>query len=210
MKYAINTPVFFQEHAPRIKSKVIQPPITINAIAACVTVIVPAVDVVGFIIIAAIPKPNNPNPTNPNPNPNPAAAPSTNKTNVKKKPAEVERNYEIRPKLIMKFTKEKVYDVIKNVLDQKMQSMKGKYNHEDAMQLNKEICDEVKLQLKEDKMNFKRYKILVHCIIGEKKGQGIKIGCRCMWDMTCDSVVSASWESEYTYAFCIAYGVYFY
>ena len=142
---------------------------------------------------------------------NPPAGLSTSKANVKKKgPLEAERNYEIRPKLIMKFTKEKVYDVIKNVLEQKMQSMKGKYNHEDAMQLNKEICDEVKLQLKEDKMNFKRYKILVHCIIGEKKGQGIKIGCRCMWDMTCDSVVSASWESEYTYAFCIAYGVYFY
>ena len=144
-------------------------------------------------------------------NQNQPANPPASKANVKKKgPAEVERNYEIRPKLIMKFTKEKVYDVIKNVLYQKMQSMKGKYNHDDAMQLNKEICDEVKLQLKEDKMNFKRYKIIVHCIIGEKKGQGIKIGCRCMWDMTCDSVVSASWESEYTYAFCIAYGVYFY
>ena len=135
---------------------------------------------------------------------------STNKAAKKKGPQEQERNYEIRPKLIVKFTKEKVYDVIKNVLDQKMLSMRGKYNHEDAMQLNKEICDEVKLQLKEDKMNFKRYKILVHCIIGEKIGQGIKIGCRCMWDMTCDSVVSASWENEYTYAFCIAYGVYFY
>ena len=135
---------------------------------------------------------------------------STNKAAKKKGPQEQERNYEIRPKLIVKFTKEKVYDVIKNVLDQKMLSMRGKYNHEDAMQLNKEICDEVKLQLKEDKMNFKRYKILVHCIIGEKKGQGIKIGCRCMWDMTCHSVVSASWENEYTYAFCIAYGVYFY
>ena len=142
---------------------------------------------------------------------NPPVNLSTNKSNTKKKGTQdVERNYEIRPKLIMKFTREKVYDVIKNVLEQKMQSMKGKYNHEDAMQLNKEICDEVKLQLKEDKMNFKRYKILVHCIIGEKKGQGIKIGCRCMWDMTCDSVVSASWENEYTYAFCIAYGVYFY
>ena len=144
-------------------------------------------------------------------NPNQPVAASTNKANPKKKGTQdVERNYEIRPKLIMKFTREKVYDVIKNVLDQKMQSMKGKYNHDDAMQLNKEICDEVKMQLKEDKMNFKRYKILVHCIIGEKKGQGIKIGCRCMWDMTCDSVVSASWESEYTYAFCIAYGVYYY
>ena len=141
---------------------------------------------------------------------NPPASLAPNKTTKKKSAPEIERNYEIRPKLIVKFTKEKVYDVIKNVLDQKMQSMKGKYNHEDAMQINKEICDEVKLQLKEDKMNFKRYKILVHCIIGEKKGQGIKIGCRCMWDQTCDSVVSASWENEYTYAFCIAYGVYFY
>ena len=139
----------------------------------------------------------------------PGVIPS-NKATKKKGAQEVERNYEIRPKLIVKKKKKKVYDVIKNVLDQKMASMRGKYNHEDAMQLNKEICDEVKLQLKEDKMNFKRYKILVHCIIGEKKGQGIKIGCRCMWDMTCDSVVSASWESEYTYAFCIAYGVYFY
>ena len=140
----------------------------------------------------------------------PTLVQSTNKVAKKKGPQEQERNYEIRPKLIVKFTKEEVYDVIKNVLDQKMLSMRGKYNHEDAMQLNKEICDEVKLQLKEDKMNFKRYKILVHCIIGEKKGQGIKIGCRCMWDMTCDSVVSASWENEFTYAFCIAYGVYFY
>ena len=51
-------------------------------------------------------------------NPNPPVASSTNKANVKKKgPAEVERNYEIRPKLIIKFTKEKVYDVIKNRLD---------------------------------------------------------------------------------------------
>ena len=45
---------------------------------------------------------------------NPPANLSTSKTNTKKKgPAEVERNYEIRPKLIMKFTREKVYDVIK-------------------------------------------------------------------------------------------------
>ena len=88
--------------------------------------------------------------------------------------------------------------------------MRDKYNPEDAMQLNKEICDEVKYQLKDDKLNFKRYKILVHCIIGEKKGQGIKIGCRCMWDVTCDSMVSASWESDGVYAFVIAYGVYFY
>ena len=130
-------------------------------------------------------------------------------TMVKKK-EEPKRNYEIRPKLVVKFTKDKVYDKIKNILDQKMEQMKERYNHEQATQLNKEISDTIRDELKDDKLNFKRYKIMVHCIIGEKKGQGIKIGCKCMWDTTCDAAVSASWESEYTYAFVIAYGVYFY
>ena len=31
-----------------------------------------------------------------------------------------------------------------------------------------------------------------------------------MWDTTCDSAVSTSWENEYTYAFCVTYGVYYY
>ena len=80
---------------------------------------------------------------------NPPANLSTSKTNTKKKgPAEVERNYEIRPKLIMKFTREKVYDVIKNIQEQKRQSMKGKYNHEYAIYMNKEIYDKEKLLLK--------------------------------------------------------------
>ena len=126
------------------------------------------------------------------------------------KKKEEQRNYEIRHKLIVKFTKEKVYDIIKNILDQKMEQMKERYNHEQAAQLNKEITDTIRDELKDDKLNFKRYKILVHCIIGEKKGQGIKIGSRCMWDTTCDSAVSASWENEFTYAFCVAYGVYYY
>ena len=38
---------------------------------------------------------------------------------MQQKKKEEQRNYEIRPKLIVKFTKEKVYDIIKNILDQK-------------------------------------------------------------------------------------------
>ena len=52
-----------------------------------------------------------------------------------KKKEEPKRNYEIRPKLIVKFTKDKVYDKIKNILDQKMEQMKERYNHEQATQL---------------------------------------------------------------------------
>ena len=73
-----------------------------------------------------------------------------------------------------------------------MEKMKERYNHEQATQLNKEISDTIRDELKDDKLIFKRYKIMVHCIIGEKKGQGIKIGCKCMCDTTCDEAVSAS------------------
>ena len=121
-----------------------------------------------------------------------------------------EKNYEIRVKLTDKFTKEKAYNVIKYILEEKMTLMNEKYDENLAQQLNREICESIRNEFKDSKYNFRKYKFIVHCIIGEKKGQGIKIGCRCMWDMTCDSVVSASWENEYTYAFCIAYGVYFY
>ena len=40
------------------------------------------------------------------------------------------------------------------------------YSHDSALNYNKAICDEVKNKLKEESMNLKRYKILVHCIIG--------------------------------------------
>ena len=42
----------------------------------------------------------------------------------------------------------------------------NKYTSENAINLNKQICDEIKTKLKEESHNFKRYKVLVHCIIG--------------------------------------------
>ncbi len=90
-----------------------------------------------------------------------------------------------------------------------------KYLHDNVNGLNKNICEEIKKKLKED--SFKRYKILIHCIIGkliiklvEKKGQGIRIGSRCIWDTNHDSAVWASYENDHVYAFCAAFGVYFY
>lgn len=88
------------------------------------------------------------------------------------------------------------------------------------MTINKTICDEVKNKLKEDSMNFKRYKILVQCIIGiykpilhhivEKRGQGIRIGTKSLWDTTSDSAVWGNYENDCLIAFCAAFGVYFY
>lgn len=132
---------------------------------------------------------------------------STNKRANKNEPT---RNYEIRPAILEKFSREKIYKELKDILDSRMAQMDEKYNHDKALLLSREVSDAVREKLKEDSFNLKRYKIMVHTIIGEKKGQGIKIGCKCMWDSTSDAYCSANWENETTYAFCVVYGVYFY
>jgi hypothetical protein len=85
-----------------------------------------------------------------------------------------------------------------------------KYKHDDVINANKKICDEIKTKLKDPQTNLKRYKFLVHCIIGEKKGQGIKFGSKCFWDPNNDSMVSANFENENLYAIVTAFGIYFY
>ena len=94
-----------------------------------------------------------------------------------------QRNYVIRPALKEKFTKnvfkfiiiiliihslffQKVYDLIYKSLEDNLKELQ--YNADSIIALNKTICDEVKNKLKEDSMNFKRYKILVHCIIAKE------------------------------------------
>jgi len=38
----------------------------------------------------------------------------------------------------------------------------------------------------------------------------MRVGYRCLWDASTDSAVWAHYENENIYAFCAAYGVYFY
>ena len=123
---------------------------------------------------------------------------------------ETQKNYELRPKFNAKFTKEKVYGIIKAILDEKMEYFQGEYDHEKAIELNKQIVSDVKEQLNNGKLNINRYKIVVHCIIGQKEGQGIKMGSKCIWDSSSDSAITASWEDDKTYAYCTAYGIYYY
>ena len=68
-----------------------------------------------------------------------------------------EKNYELRPKFNAKFTKEKVYGIIKSILDEKMEYFQGEYDHQKALDLNKRIVDDVKEQLGGGKLNINRY-----------------------------------------------------
>ena len=84
------------------------------------------------------------------------------------------------------------------------------YKHEDVVAVNKKICEDIKNKLNESHSNLKNYKTFVHCVIGEKKGQGIKMGSKCLWDTTTDNMVSASYENDVVYGVVSAFGVYYY
>jgi len=60
-----------------------------------------------------------------------------------------------------------VYEVIYKTLEENLKDVQ-KYSSESTPTLNKSICDEIRNTLKEESLNLKRYKILVHCIIGIK------------------------------------------
>jgi hypothetical protein len=102
-----------------------------------------------------------------------------------------------------------VYKILKDVLDSNLTGI-DKYKQEDINNLNKKVCEEVKAKLKEPTANIKRYKFLVHCIIGEKKGQGIRMGNKCLWDTSTDSMVSAYFENEVIFGVVSAFGIYYY
>ncbi len=55
-----------------------------------------------------------------------------------------------------------------------------------------------------------RYKIMVHVTVGENKGEGVRVGTRCLWDPACDNMASHTVVNDTLFAVCTAYGAYLY
>lgn len=55
-----------------------------------------------------------------------------------------------------------------------------------------------------------RYKIMVHVTVGENKGEGVRVGTRCLWDPVCDNMASHTVVNDTLFAVCTAYGAYLY
>lgn len=55
-----------------------------------------------------------------------------------------------------------------------------------------------------------RYKIMVHVTVGENKGEGVRVGTRCLWDPVCDNMATHTVVNDTLFAVCTAYGAYLY
>ncbi|KAL7686130.1 putative Tctex-1-like superfamily protein [Plasmopara halstedii] len=119
-------------------------------------------------------------------------------------PLEGSNGIQLNPKTKPTTTKMKL--VISQVLTEKLDNVT--YQSDRAAVLTKEIADTVKLRLKE--CNFPRFKYVVQVVIGEQRGEGVRMGCRCFWDAETDCYASETFSNDSLFCVTTAYSVYLY
>jgi tctex1 domain-containing protein 2 len=95
-----------------------------------------------------------------------------------------------KPESKAKFRPGHVKEIIRDVLS-KLGDVK--YNHDTSGVLVKQISTEIRDRARQ--LNFQKYKILVHVVIGALKGQGIRAANRCFWDSETDDVASETFRN---------------
>ncbi|XP_046853703.1 dynein light chain Tctex-type protein 2B-like [Xenia sp. Carnegie-2017] len=119
---------------------------------------------------------------------------------------EVENTYKIRPNFKDKFRPATVKSLIHNVLHEELAGKQ--YNSDECTLWSKKLSEMIKGKIKDLKLD--RYKILVQVVIGEQKGEGVKVACRCLWDSDTDNYAQDIFMTDTFFCVASVYGVYHY
>eukprot|EP00397_Hematodinium_sp_SG-2012_P044388 GEMP01049566.1.p1 GENE.GEMP01049566.1~~GEMP01049566.1.p1 ORF type:complete len:124 (+),score=20.26 GEMP01049566.1:65-436(+) len=117
-----------------------------------------------------------------------------------------ENTYVVQPEYKNKFRPGPIKEIMQEVLKGKLE--KATYHAEQTNILTKQVADEVKERIKE--LSLPRYKIVVQVVIGEQRGQGVRLGHRCFWDSSTDAFATESYCNETLFCVVTCYGVYLY
>eukprot|EP01084_Bolivina_argentea_P174778 302739_1 len=120
--------------------------------------------------------------------------------------APTNQEYRIQPNYRQKFKPTLVKDVMKKYMEDTLRG--EKYDGDKVSKWSKEISHNIKSFLKS--CNWPRYKYMVQVIIGENKGQGVKVASKQFWDENNDSMSVHYFVNQSLYCVSIAYGVYHY
>ena len=55
-----------------------------------------------------------------------------------------------------------------------------------------------------------RYKIVVEVVMGEQRGEGVRMGTRCLWDSDTDNFASDVFINDSLFCCAAAFGTYYY
>ncbi|KAG7283704.1 hypothetical protein CRUP_020477 [Coryphaenoides rupestris] len=91
--------------------------------------------------------------------------------------------YHLRPNHQHKFKPAVVKACIREILREQLSGVQ--YDPEEVPGLTCSLAERIKNKLKD--AGFERYKIVVQVVIGEQRGEGVKMAARCFWDADADS-----------------------
>ncbi|XP_041482860.1 dynein light chain Tctex-type protein 2B-like [Lytechinus variegatus] len=114
--------------------------------------------------------------------------------------------YTIRPNFLKKFRPAAVKAVIHTVLNEELSDKQ--YSAEETTAWCKLISEKIKERLKE--LELDRYKFIIQVVIGEQRGEGVKMGCRCFWDSDTDNYAQDIYMSDSLFCVAAAFGVFYY
>ncbi|KAG8581604.1 hypothetical protein GDO81_007733 [Engystomops pustulosus] len=115
-------------------------------------------------------------------------------------------NYPVQPQFSCRFKTAAVKDCIRSVLKEELRSKQ--YIPEEVPQLTRFLSETIKDKLKE--MGFDRYKMVVQVVIGEQRGEGVKMAARCFWDADTDNYAEEVFMNEYLFCVAAAFGCFYY
>ncbi|XP_030071956.1 dynein light chain Tctex-type protein 2B [Microcaecilia unicolor] len=117
-----------------------------------------------------------------------------------------ENSYTIRPNFHHKFRTGPVKTCIQKVLKETL--LNKEYIPEEVPQLTKSLSETIKNKLKE--IGFDRYKIVVQVVIGEQRGEGVKMAARCFWDADTDNYAQEVFMNDSLFCVVAAFGCFYY
>ncbi|XP_018586583.1 tctex1 domain-containing protein 2-like [Scleropages formosus] len=118
----------------------------------------------------------------------------------------VGNTYVIRPNYQHKFKAAVVKECIRNVLQGALSGRQ--YEPQEVPFLSRSLADSIKEKVKETGLD--RYKLVVQVVIGEQRGEGVKMAARCFWDADTDSYAQDVYMNDSLFCVAAAFGCYYY
>ena len=120
--------------------------------------------------------------------------------------APAQTTYSIRPTFKDKFRPSEVRSAVKEFIDRTLQDIK--YDHSQASSLSKSLSEQIRDQLRTTQ--HPRYKLMVQVVLGDKKGQAVRVGTRCRWDADTDSLASYTYTNDTLFCVVVVFACYLY
>lgn len=118
-----------------------------------------------------------------------------------------ESTYNIRPQYDKKFQPTVVRDCIRGILNDFLGDKD--YATDNVLSWTQVISNTIRDKIKELGYDD-RYKTVVQVVIGEKRGEGVKIGSRCLWDADTDNCTSLVFSNDTMFCVAAVFASYYY